>query len=298
MLSHTIRQRWTISKLKFAFMKSIAPDGPLPSLEVHSLANLSVVLVSPRNTLNIGAVARAMSNFGAPDLRVANIFYKEFRSASSAVGPSAELLRNSRDFPTTGEAVHDAQLVVGTSGATDISWQQPVDRLEVGAQRMREALNRGQRVALLFGSEKFGLSKEDMSHCHMLLRIPTLDAHPSMNLGQAAALCLYELARISPEPLATATAPAFPVHRKETEDAGSQPADAETMERLTKLLVEALTASEYPGMVTAGGGSPRLRLLRILLRRLHCSGQDAMLLMGFLRQMLWKIQQGRPTANG
>jgi TrmH family RNA methyltransferase len=274
-------------------MKSIAQDGPLPSLEVHSLADLSVVLVSPRNTLNIGAVARAMSNFGAPDLRVANIFYKEFRTASSAVGPSAELLRSSRDFPTTAEAVHDAQLVVGTSGATDISWQQPVDRLEVGARRMREALDRGQRVALLFGSEKFGLSKEDMSHCHMLLRIPTLDAHPSMNLGQAAALCLYELARVSPEPLAAVMAG----DRIQIEDVGSPPADAETMERLTKLLVEALTASEYPGMVTATGGSPRLRLLRILLRRLHCSGQDAMLLMGFLRQMLWKLQQGRATAH-
>jgi tRNA/rRNA methyltransferase len=148
-------------------------------------------------------------------------------------------------------------------------------------------------VALLFGSEKFGLSKEDMSHCHMLLRIPTLDAHPSMNLGQAAALCLYELARVSPEPLAAVMAG----DRIQIEDVGSPPADAETMERLTKLLVEALTASEYPGMVTATGGSPRLRLLRILLRRLHCSGQDAMLLMGFLRQMLWKLQQGRATAH-
>ena len=88
---------------------------PFPT---RSLAHLSVVLVSPRNTLNIGAVARAMSNFGASDLRVANIFYKEFRSATSAVGPSAELLRSARDYATVAEAVHDAQLVAGTTGAT------------------------------------------------------------------------------------------------------------------------------------------------------------------------------------
>ena len=69
----------------------------------RSLARLSVVLVSPRNTLNIGAVARAMSNFGSTDLRVADIFYKDFRSASSAVGPSAALLRAAREYPTVAE---------------------------------------------------------------------------------------------------------------------------------------------------------------------------------------------------
>ena len=50
-------------------------------------------------------------------------------------------------------------------------------------------------VGLLFGSEKFGLSNDDLSHCHWLMRIPTVDADLSMNLGQAVALCLYELAR-------------------------------------------------------------------------------------------------------
>lgn len=264
------------------------------SLETHSLNYLSVVLVSPRNTLNIGAVARAMSNFGAPDLRVANIFYKEFRSATSAVGPSAELLRNSRDFPTTAEAVSDAHLVVGTSGATGLSWEQPLERLEVGALQMRAALDRGQRVALLFGSEKFGLSKEDMSHCHLLLRIPTRDAHPSMNLGQAAALCLYELARVQPHLLATAqpaaqTAPDL------------RPAEADMVERLNALLIEALIASEYPGMAAPSSHptarSPRTRQLRTLLHRMHLSGRDATVLTGFLRQMLWKIQQGQPPTH-
>ncbi len=95
-------------------MTTPAPDSLFPT---QSLDRLTVVLVSPRNTLNIGAVARAMSNFGAHDLRVANIFYKDFRSATSAVGPSAELLRSARDYPTVAEAVHDAHLVAGPTRA-------------------------------------------------------------------------------------------------------------------------------------------------------------------------------------
>ena len=50
-------------------------------------------------------------------------------------------------------------------------------------------------AALLFGCEKFGLSNDDLSYCHYLVHIPTRAEHDSMNLGQAVALCLYELAR-------------------------------------------------------------------------------------------------------
>ncbi len=271
---------------------------PSTAIPTNPLDRLTVVLVSPRNTLNIGAVARAMSNFGAPDLRVANIYYKEFRSATSAVGPSAALLRRARDYPTTAEAVHDAQFVVGTSG-DGRPMQQPLERLELGALQIRAALARGERVALLFGSEKFGLSNDDMSHCHLLLRIPTRDEHPSMNLGQAAALCLYELARVNPESDPALTSPPQPSEPSEppllthslpqgfprdwTQHA---PAQAEVTERLTQLLIEALTISEYQGM----GTPARIRLLRDFVRRLRLSDRDATLATGFLRQMLWKLR--------
>ena len=275
----------------------LARFRPEMSYSTQPLDRLAVVLVSPRNTLNIGAVARAMSNFGAHDLRVANIFYKDFRSATSAVGPAAELLRSARDYPTTAEAVYDAHLVAGTTGATVTTgapgvsagrpFLQPVERLELGARRLREALDQGRRVALLFGSEKFGLSNDDMSHCHLLLRIPTRDDHPSMNLGQAAALCLYELARLElPQPLAPAApASALPQNFPRSAEPGA-PADAELLERVTTLLEEALLASGYPGT----GPASRSRQLRALVRRLCLSERDGGLLTGFLRQMLWKLR--------
>ena len=258
----------------------------------RSLAHLTVVLVSPRNTLNIGAVARAMRNLGAQDLRVANIFYKEFRSAPSAVGPSAALLRSAREFPTTAEAVHDAQLVIGTSGAADGKpWLQPIERLEASAVRIRAALEKKQRVALLFGSEKFGLSNEDMSHCHALLRIPTREEHPSMNLGQAAALCLYELARLDPAACGPEPEPDRDprwLPQEFPRDAGDRaPAPAAAVERLTALLGEGLIASGFRG----AGSTTRQRQLRNYVRRLRFTGRDAELTTGFLRQMLWKLRE-------
>lgn len=242
---------------------------------INALDNLAVVLVSPRNTLNIGAVARAMSNFGCLDLRIVKIFYKDFRKAVSAVGPSADLLAQAREFDSIADAVADANLVVGTSGAPGRDLQTPVQRLEQGAVTVRSALASGRKVALLFGSEKTGLSNDDLSRCHFALRIPTRTEHPSMNLGQAAALCLYELARRQASEGMT----------RGTEET-TAPARADTVERLTALLEEALVASEFPG-----AGSPmRTRKLRALLRRLHLGEEDAGMVTGFLRQMLWKIR--------
>ncbi len=237
------------------------------------------MLVSPRNTLNIGAVARAMSNFGCADLRVAAIYYKDFRKATSAVGPSAELLRNCRDYETLAEAIADCTLVVGTSGAIGREWAQPYERLEQSGARMRAAMEAGERVALLFGSEKFGLSNDDMSHCHALLRIPTREEHASMNLGQAAAVCLYELSRLAPgqAPLEPLTALVKP---------GRRPPTAGELDRLTNLFEETLLASGYPAMHTRH----RSRQLRILARRLGIPAGDAEHWTGFLRQILWKLR--------
>ena len=255
------------------------PDAESIPFPIRSLEHLAVVLVAPRNNLNIGAVARAMSNFGVHDLRLAQIFYKEFRTAASAVGPSALLLAASREYDATAEAIKDATLVVGTTGDPGRDFRQPVERLEAGALRIRSALDRGQRVALLFGSEKFGLSREDMSHCHLLLRIPTRDEHASMNLGQAAALCLYELAR-QPDAGQSVHAPT------ETRDAT---ATAGELERLAALLTDVLTQCEYPGIAPGA----RTRHLRSMLRRWRLSEPDTAIIAGFLRQMRWKLGGSR-----
>jgi TrmH family RNA methyltransferase len=232
--------------------------------------NLRVVLVSTRNPLNIGASARAMANFGFAGLRVVNPYDVAFREARSAVG-AAPLLAKAEEYASVAEAVADCGLVVGTTSLGHRELQHPIRRLEYGARLILRRVEAAP-VALLFGSEKFGLSNEEMSHCHWLMRVPTVDPGLSMNLGQAVALCLYELARdpqaalANPERIRTAT--------------------AEEAEQITVRLVEALERSGYVNPVTAGSTGEKARRL---VRRLHISGRDVPVLLGMLRQILWKL---------
>ncbi|MCL4524728.1 MAG: RNA methyltransferase, partial [Acidobacteria bacterium] len=169
--------------------------APRPALAVQSrlvtvraeFDRLRVVLVATRNPLNLGAAARAMSNFGFLRLRVVNPYDAAFREARSAVGASP-LLANAEECSSIAEAVADCTLVVGTSAVGSRELHHPVRRLEDAARAIRRRLQ-SSRVALLFGSEKVGLSNEALSHCHWLLRIPTREEHRSLNLGQAVAIC-------------------------------------------------------------------------------------------------------------
>jgi TrmH family RNA methyltransferase len=238
---------------------------------------LCVVLVAPRNPLNIGAAARAMSNFGFSHLRVVNPYELAFREARSAVG-AEPLLTQAEEFKTIAEAVADCTLVVGTTAVGLRQLQHPVRRLEQAARFLRKRLA-GNRIALLFGSEKHGLSNEDLSHCHWLLRIPTREEHRSMNLGQAVAVCLYELAR-DPQAL--------------LEPEKHLPATAGDLERLTQLLLDALRSSGYVKGAPSSShkrrsAAPTEEKIRRLVRRLRLSMADADLTLGILRQIFWKL---------
>ena len=241
---------------------------------------LRVVLVNTRNPLNIGAAARAMSNFGFAQLRVVNAFELAFREARSAVG-AAPLLARAEEFKSVAEAVADCSIVVGT---TALSWRNPehtVRELQQGAHLIRKRLTAG-NVALLFGSVKRGLSNEDLSHCHWLMRIPTQEPHRSMNLGQAVAVCLYEVA---------SDGKSFPANEEPPRAASGD------LERLTSLLVELLQASGY--LKTPAGAqnskrsaAPMEEKIRRLVRRLNLLDTDAEVLLGMLRQIRWKIVSG------
>src|SRR5438094_5744136 len=211
-----------------------------------------------------------MSNFGFLHLRVVNPFELVFREARSAVG-AAPLLARAEEFKSLAEAVADCSLVVGTSAVGRRDPQHLVRDLREGGRMIQKRLGRD-RVALLFGSEKRGLSNEDLSHCHWLLRIPTREEHGSMNVAQAVAVCLYELVRApntkaGPEKLRLAT--------------------AGDLERLSTVLFDALHLSGY---VKRGSEASTREKLRRMVRRLHLEASDAELWLGMLRKILWKLR--------
>src|SRR3954468_1755473 len=188
-----------------------------------------------------------MSNFGFSRLRVVNPYEKAFRAAVSAVG-AADLLASAEEYDTLAEAVADCSLVVGTTAVRHRELHHPLRRLEKGGTLIRKHMSVG-KIALLFGSERYGLSKEDLSFCHWLIRIPTLEKNISMNLGQAVAVCLYELIRDS---------------KAAGKSVKQNLATAGDIERITDLLADVLSTSSY--MLPQRAAETEQRIRRMVRR--------------------------------
>jgi tRNA/rRNA methyltransferase len=213
-----------------------------------------------------------MSNFGFTDLRLVKPYTRAFQEAQSAVR-AGYILERAQVFDDLAPAVADCTLVVGTTSAARRDLHVPLHRLEAGGPLIRAQLE-SSGVALLFGSEKFGLSNDDMSHCHWLLRIPTREEHGSMNLGQAVAVCLYELRRDS-----SMAGERFEVAER---------ADAGESEQITILLLDILARSGYVHERTSASAELKIRRL---IRRLGLPAGDTKTWLGMLRQILWKLKQ-------
>ena len=212
-----------------------------------------------------------MSNFGVRHLALVNPYRVAFREARSAVGASA-VLTSAREFPSVAEAVADCSLVVGTTAVGNRALEHPLRQLnDQSASIIHTAMQSG-RVALLFGSEKIGLTNEDFTHCHWLLNIPTHEQHISMNLGQAVAVCLFGFARSVGDVVTV----------------DGEPAAAGEVEKITQNLYAALKISGY---VKPGNDRVSENKVRRLVLRLNLQAMDAKVFLAMLRQIVWKLRQ-------
>lgn len=273
---------------------------------------LAVVLVGARNPQNIGAAARAMQDFGFADLRIVNEFGAPFEAAQleakSAVGAAA-VMRAAQRFDSLPAAIADCTVVAGTTAIGGRTLHMPVMSLQaaapeilsnlqlafrVSAEEPPEAQGQpvepeasagtGHRVALLFGSEKTGLTNEQLSHCSLLLTIPLFapeGRHLSMNLGQAVAVCLYELTR---EGL---------VGARELHSFDNPPASSADRERLTDLLLATMQQSGYAQRFPANA---RIEVVRRLAGSLGTGRAESATWMGLFRLILRRIAAQKPIA--
>ncbi len=249
------------------------------------------MLVSPRNPLNIGAVARAMANFGFTQLSVVAPYAPHWREAKSAVGAPEQLL-NARETATLAEAVTECSFVLGTGTLTYRKPDQPLIALPELQPLLQQILARGERAALVFGPEKHGLTREDLSYCHAMVHIPTDSRQPSMNLGQAAAVCLYEIAcrgLIRPQ-----TGAAKETVSREGGENGDSRVESGLLERLAELMGAAMVASNYSPETMEEANAHDLR---VLLRRLQLSNRDTRWLMGVFRRILHGLK-GAGSSRG
>lgn len=230
---------------------------------------LRVVLIEPRNALNIGAAARAMLNFGFSEMWLVDPYDDAFRRAKSAMG-AADVLAKARVTSDRAEALGDASLVVASSALQGRATNIVQRELAPGGLALRTHLEKSP-AALMFGPEKTGLSREDLSFADWIVTIPTNPDCPSMNLGQAVAVCCYEVAqrtRPVPELRTPATMPA---------------------EQRGRLLGELISVLDDSGFLFQQGREEQTQKLRRWVSRLRLAPNDGLLFLGMLRQIRWKL---------
>ena len=223
-----------------------------------------------------------MANFGFTRLAVVAPFAPHWREARSAVG-APQVLRQAAEYATLAEALADCSLVVGTAALARRKPEQPAVLLPALAPILQDEFARGGRAALVFGPEKRGLTRDDLSHCHLLVEIPTNPQQPSMNLGQAVAVCLYELAARAPDSGEFATGNSAPIALS----AESEAVSSATLDLLAEAIEGVMQAAEYS---PAKMRSANRRDVRLLLRRLALSAPDARRILGLFRRIAWRLK--------
>jgi tRNA/rRNA methyltransferase len=223
-----------------------------------------------------------MANFGMEHLLVVAPYAPHWREARSAVGAPA-LLQNARETESLADAVTDCTLVVGTGTLTYRKPEQRVVPLPALAPIIGGELARGGRVAVVFGPEKHGLTRDDLSYCHLLVEIPTDPRQPSMNLGQAVAVCMYELAARGLPPEKGST--------REAQGSGLPEAAASgNLDLLAGLVEQTMEAAGYSPHAMQEANRHDLRLL---LRRLSLTQRDIRRILGLFRRILWRLNRHR-----
>jgi tRNA/rRNA methyltransferase len=158
---------------------------------VNVLSRIRVVLMRPRNPENLGAIARAMKNFGLCTWTLVDPRTHDFHAARRVAVHSEEILDRPEIVSTLEQAVAASTWVVATSSRSVSGL--PVFAPREFASGAAERARAGQEIALVFGDERSGLSNEEIARCQALSRIPVQPEQPSMNLAQSVGIYAYEL---------------------------------------------------------------------------------------------------------
>ncbi len=153
--------------------------------------NVFFILVEPQEPGNIGATARAIKNMGFNNLELVNPVYFHTKEAKWMACQAYDIIKKAIVYPTIDEAIKDKNLIIGTTRRLGkrrgliIPLRESVERIISSAKK--------NKVAILFGREKDGLTNEEIDKCGFLITIPADPSAPSLNLAQSVMLVAYEI---------------------------------------------------------------------------------------------------------
>ncbi len=246
---------------------------------------LAVVLVEPTDPVNIGGVIRAMANTGFLNLRLVRPVDFDPWHVVGVAHYTQHIVEAAQQYDSLSSAVQDCHLVIGLTGRHHRVGRNAL-ALPEAVDRMVEAAQSGQKVAVVLGREDWGLSNDMLDACHMVTTIPTNPGYPSLNLAQAALLVLYQLFQ-----RAGGQAQSFRLPRR-----SSGPATAGLLEDLFADLERALDAIDF---LKARSRVHTLRALRVALYRARLDvGEASLLRAAFIEVRRFLKRKGVLSAVG
>ncbi len=239
-----------------------------------NLGSVSVILVRPRFPENIGSAARAMKNMGLSRLIVVNgrspLHVNAYKLASGA----EDILERVEEFFTLREAISEMGIVAGFTSREGMG-RQPDLTPETLAEKLIP-LSQKNMIGLAFGSEKEGLTNEELSLCHFCVRIPSVKSFPSLNLAQAVMVVCYELFKAS----------------EESSRRSAQVAPAEQLERMFEHMEETMLRI---GFLDSNNPKRIMRVLRRMLGRSRMDEREVRIFRGIWSQVDLYSGRGRTS---
>jgi tRNA/rRNA methyltransferase len=234
--------------------------------------SISVILVRPKFHENIGSVARAMKNMGLSRLIVINGSSPLHPNAYKLASGAEDILERAEEFPTLREAVSELACLVGMTsrGGRD---RRP-DLTPKAMAKKIVSLSQENSIGLAFGSEKEGLTNEELSLCHFYVRIPSMESFPSLNLAQAVMVICYELFQAS----------------KEIPKAPIQLAQAEQLEKMFEHMEKTLIQI---GFLDSNHPKRIMQALRRLFGRSQMDEREVQIMQGIWSQMDHQSRKGK-----
>lgn len=237
---------------------------------------IRIVLVSPLYGGNIGSVCRAMANMGLSRLYIVDprVEEEDWQNAKKMAVHAGGILENAVFVKTLAEAVDDCSMVAGAT-ARDGLYRQHVKLAREVAPDLLFGARHGE-VALVFGREDNGLENDEVQLCTHLIRIPSAPEYRSINLAQAAMICMYEI-------YAAASVYTPP-------DEKSKPVEGRHRQRLFEIWREAML--EIGFMKEDKADHMMQGFSRIFSRGIRTE-DDANIMLGVARQSQWARRQGK-----
>jgi tRNA/rRNA methyltransferase len=239
--------------------------------------SISVILVRPKFHENIGSVARAMKNMGLSRLSVVNGCSPLHPDAYKLASGAEDILERAEEYPTLSEATSELGCVVGMTSRG--GKERHPDLTPKTLAKKIVLLSQENSIGLVFGSEKEGLTNEELSLCHLYVRIPSVESFPSLNLAQAVMVVCYELFQASKE------SPKVPIQLAQSEQLEKM------FEHMEKTLIQiGFLDSDHPKRI--------MRALRRLFGRSQMDEREVQILQGIWSQMDHQYRKGKTSKQG